>query len=167
MHAHQIVPPISSTKKKKPVTVDFYQTIEESLRLMGAHGVHHLVVLQGDKVYGVVSDRDIYQTWTRFGIEKASLMSVGHSCTPSPCLTPRSSLKEAVDLMVELQCSGICIADDEKPIGIMTTTDMVRILYRTLDDNYKTEPDVIRRGQVALSHPLMVNLMQIVSEAGI
>jgi CBS domain-containing protein len=166
MSTHRAFQPLN-LPKNKIITVDFYQTIEESLRLMKDHEVHHLVVFQNDQIFGVVSDRELYQTWAHFGIEKASLMSVGHSCTPSQALSPRSSLKDAVELMMDLKCSGLCVADKGRPLGVITTTDMVRFLYRSLENSLEDRPHMVDKSQVALSHPLMVNLMQLISEAGI
>jgi CBS domain-containing protein len=42
-----------------PVTVPPECTIEEAARLMGTHGVGSLVVVSGDEVVGIVTDRDI------------------------------------------------------------------------------------------------------------
>lgn len=167
MHPHPAYRPIS-LQKEKLITIDFYQTIEDGFKLMKEHSVHHLIVLQNSKVYGVVSDRELYETWGQFGVEKASLRSIGHSCAPAPTLSPQSLLKNAVEQMIEQRCSGVCIADhDGRPLGVITTTDMVQILYRSMDTPPNDEPDMLDKGQVALSHPLMVNLMQLLSEAGI
>jgi len=42
-----------------PVTVPPECTLEEAARLMGAHGVGSLIVMKGDEVVGIVTDRDI------------------------------------------------------------------------------------------------------------
>jgi CBS domain-containing protein len=42
-----------------PVTVPPECTLEEAARLMGEHGVGSLIVMSGDQVAGIVTDRDI------------------------------------------------------------------------------------------------------------
>jgi CBS domain-containing protein len=42
-----------------PVTVPPECTVEEAAQLMGTHGVGSLVVVSGDEVVGIVTDRDI------------------------------------------------------------------------------------------------------------
>jgi CBS domain-containing protein len=42
-----------------PVTIPPECTLEEAARLMGVHGVGSLIVMSGDQVIGIVTDRDI------------------------------------------------------------------------------------------------------------
>ncbi len=45
--------------RSAPVTVPPGCTLEEAGRLMGSHGVGSLLVLDGDRLAGIVTDRDI------------------------------------------------------------------------------------------------------------
>ena len=44
---------------KAPVTVSPRCTLEEAARLMGTHGVGSLLVVSGDQVLGILTDRDV------------------------------------------------------------------------------------------------------------
>ena len=50
---------VSECLHEAPVTVPPECTLEEAARLMGTHGVGSLVVVSGDEVVGIVTDRDI------------------------------------------------------------------------------------------------------------
>jgi CBS domain-containing protein len=50
---------VSECLHQAPVTVPPECTLEEAAQLMGTHGVGSLVVVSGDDVVGIVTDRDI------------------------------------------------------------------------------------------------------------
>ncbi len=50
---------VSECLHEAPVTVPPECTLEEAARLMGDHGVGSLIVMSGDQVVGIVTDRDI------------------------------------------------------------------------------------------------------------
>lgn len=50
---------VSECLRQAPVTVPPECTLEEAAQLMGTHGVGSLVVVRGDVVAGIVTDRDI------------------------------------------------------------------------------------------------------------
>ena len=65
-----------------PVTVPPGCTLEEAGRLLGSHRVGSLLVVDGDRLVGIVTDRDI--TVRGVGEGMASTADVGSVMTPDP-----------------------------------------------------------------------------------
>ena len=144
------------------------ETAEAALRHMRTHSINHLVVVDKGRVLGVVSDRDIFlraelngdALWLD-GLEVGDVMqAVEHG------LSSEATLREAVALMWENSCSALPIVAGAELIGIITETDVVRVLAKLSRREPKFQ-DPVDRLNVALSNVVVQSAMQLLGEAGI
>lgn len=155
-------------------TVDSHESLTFAIDAMRSRGIHHLVVLTGGEVVGMVSEQDLFTK----GIDAEAFL-LATSCTiadvmiPIPCgITPSTTLQDALEMMWKYQVTALPIQDpvehnasDIK--GIVTAGDLLHILAKASKEATPGSVDAATRGAVILSHPLMQNAMQLLNEAGI
>ena len=96
--------------------------------LMEKHGVRHLPVLDGGKLVGVISDRDIKSAVAGGGDPRKLIIE--NICAPLPYVATASTPLAAVAKEMAAQHIGstVIVDDDEKAVGIFTASDALRAL---------------------------------------
>jgi len=114
---------------------------EKAFQRMRTQRVRHLVVLEGRRVVGVLSERDVGGTRgraLRTGKTVGELMA-GQVATASPTTTVR----QAANLLRARTIGCLPIMEDGKLAGIVTLTDLLELLGRktqisaTVSSRYK------------------------------
>jgi len=101
--------------------------LEEARSLMRQNRIHHLLVFTGGEVVGVVSDRDLAQrTEVRDGV--AGVMSED-LVTAGPQMTVR----QAANLMRGRGIGCLAVVDGDRPVGILTTADLLELIGRGVE----------------------------------
>jgi predicted transcriptional regulator len=103
-----------------PASVSPSASVAELRELMQREEIRHLLVCDGTKLVGVVSDRDLRGAQAR---TVKQIMSV-HPVT-IPTISP---IVPAVTLMLERYISCLPVMDDDRVVGIFTTTDAAMAL---------------------------------------
>src|SRR5262245_11413671 len=94
--------------------------VNDLQELMEREGFHHLLVLQNDKLVGVISDRDIHGRRGR---------QAQHIMTANPLsVSPGTQLAQAISIMLHRRISCLPIVEQERVVGILTVTDMLMTL---------------------------------------
>jgi acetoin utilization protein AcuB len=110
---------------KKVATVPPTSTVDEAADLMRRKRIRHLVVSTGDRVDGVVSDRDVHFP-ALFGEPIADAMT-GHAVT----IGPNESVQKAAKRMRTRRVSCLPVVERGKLVGIVTVSDLLHVLERT------------------------------------
>jgi len=120
---------------RRLVAVDTAKPAEEVVELMESKMIRHLLVLGKDgRLAGIVSDRDFRY---RRGKNAADLM------TAEPlAVTDDAPIDRAITIMLNKRISCLPVVDDGKPIGILTTTDLVMSFQCTLHALMKVAEEV-------------------------
>jgi len=93
---------------------------------MNKYGVRHLPVLQAGKVIGMLTDRDIKRLSKFPGY---SDFSVEDAMTSDPyVVAPNTPFAEVAETMAERKYGSVIIAEGNKPLGIFTAVDGMRLL---------------------------------------
>jgi CBS domain-containing protein len=115
---------ISDLMTKNPVTLDARSTAADAARLMKSHDIGDVVVVDGETVCGIVTDRDIV---TRAVAENKNPLDVtlAEICsTDLTTLSPDDSVEDAVRLMTEHSLRRLPVVENGRPIGIVTLGDL-------------------------------------------
>jgi acetoin utilization protein AcuB len=108
-------------------------TVATARSLMRLSGIHHLLVVDDRRVVGVVSDRDLGgRVAARRGnggaTSIADIMSEHVVTAPAD-----ATVRQAANLMRGHGIGCLAIVADEKPIGIVTITDLLELIGRGVE----------------------------------
>jgi CBS domain-containing protein len=125
---------IGSVMTRLPLVVSIDDGIDAAERIMQEHGFRHLPVLDGDKLVGIVSQRDVallLNPALSFGDRKR--VRIRSVCTRDPYVVDEDEPLDRVVLeMAERHLGSAIVARDGQVIGIFTVTDACRVLSRLL-----------------------------------
>lgn len=126
---------VGSLMSGNPVVAPRHLDLFEAYHLCAQKNIRHLIVVdnEGD-LYGVASDTDFMKVLgldVFSGQEKVeNVMSVDASS-----LTKHATLNDAIVLMVKSSARAVVMTDAQKPIGIITERDLVRLGRDHVDSN--------------------------------
>ncbi len=111
-----------------PVVISSGRTIADARGVMRARGIRHLPVVDGGKLVGLVSQRDLYLLETLKGIDPAA-ERVGEAMTAEPyAVSPGTPIDEVAQVMAERKLGSAIVVDRGAVIGVFTTVDALRAL---------------------------------------
>lgn len=102
------------------------QTVFEALRLMADKGVGALLVLDGDALLGIITERDYARKVILLG--KSSKDTPVRQIMSSPVFTihPDQTVEEAQQMMVEKRVRHLPVMEDGQIIGVISIGDVLR-----------------------------------------
>jgi CBS domain-containing protein len=109
-----------------PTTVAASDDIVEAARLMAAHDVGSLPVVDGEALVGIVTDRDLVLQVLAKDLDphKTTVSSV---CSEDPvAVGPEHLLDEALELMSREQVRRLPVVEDGRLVGILAQADVSR-----------------------------------------
>ena len=107
-----------------PRAVSPSDTLQEAARQMREGDVGVLVVVDGGKVSGIVTDRDIVVRAVADGRDPSSA-TVGEVASDTVItVTPDQSASEAARVMREHDVRRLVVVQDSRPIGIVSIGDL-------------------------------------------
>ena len=110
-----------------PVTVPPGCTLEEAGRLLGSHRVGSLLVVEGDRLVGIVTDRDI--TVRGIGEGKPPTATVGTVMTADPVTIQGSAdVFEAFTVFKTARARRLPVLEDNDLGGIISVDDLLMSL---------------------------------------
>jgi acetoin utilization protein AcuB len=124
---------VQDVMQTKLFTVTPETTLPEALRLTGQRGVRHLPVLDGDRLVGILSDRDLRRTMASpaTSLEAHELncpldrLRVGEIMTRTLITIGRMfPIEAAACLMVQEKIGALPVTDDGRLVGLVTETDV-------------------------------------------
>jgi CBS domain-containing protein len=120
-----------------PITAAPTMPMFEARQLMQRHRIRHLLVVDGDELAGIVTDRDIRLNWpsqaTSLSVWELNYLlarvTVGEIMNRAVIrVGPQRDARDAARLMLEHRIGALPITEDGKIIGIVTETDLLRAL---------------------------------------
>jgi acetoin utilization protein AcuB len=111
-----------------PICIGQGETVRAAHKLMRAHGVRHLPVLEGARLVGVVSQRDLYLLET-LGRVDADREPVSQAMSDPPFTVEADTpLAQVVSAMRVQKLGSAVVLDGGRLAGIFTTNDALRAL---------------------------------------
>lgn len=115
------------------VTVSPGTSLDEARTMLNAHGIHHLIVIEGREVVGVVSYRDLIGRDDGLAVREVMSRDV---VTVVPTDTARSV---AARLLGRTHGCAAVIERDELA-GVLTTTDLLRAISSHATETEPAQP---------------------------
>jgi CBS domain-containing protein len=101
-------------------------TVFDALKLMSDKDVGSLLVMQGEKLVGIFSERDyarkvILQGKSSFDTKIREIMT-----ERVICVSPKETVEQCMALMTEKRCRHLPVVEDGKVVGVLSIGDMVK-----------------------------------------
>ncbi len=122
------------------ITIDASSPISSAHQMMKNNNVRRLPVLNNDKLVGIVTIGDVREAspsdattlsiwelnylWAQLTVEKVMTSSPLTVSSDTPIL-------EAAETMLEKKVSGLPVVDEDKLVGILTESDIFRMLVKS------------------------------------
>jgi acetoin utilization protein AcuB len=107
------------------VTIEPGDSVRDARATMRRHRIRHLVVVDGGRVVGIVSERDFGRAGRQDNATVQDVMS-----TDVVSATPATTLRQAANLMRGHTIGCLLVVDEDKLLGLVTTTDLLDQLGR-------------------------------------
>jgi acetoin utilization protein AcuB len=127
------IPTLASVMTPFPYSIGSDADIAEARAMMAEHEIHHLPVMHAGKLVGLLWDRDIRVARAletdlpREGVE------VGTVCNREPYVVDIGErLDRVADEIAHRRVAAAIVMRGDKLAGILTTTDICRLLAETL-----------------------------------
>jgi CBS domain-containing protein len=130
-----VVAQLLKHKRDTIFSVDPEAPVLEAIRLMAEHGVGALLVMQGEQLVGVVSERDYARKVILKG--RSSSEASVRQIMSSPVLTvrPDQSVRECMQIMNDKRVRHLPVVEGERVVGVLSIGDLVRAV---LEEQQKT-----------------------------
>ena len=123
---------VRDTMSTKVVTVVDTTSLNEVVELLDLKGYGGLPVVDAEQnLVGLVSRTDI----TTYLLQEKADRTVSISVLMTPFLfsiKPEDSLKSAIEVMLKAEIHRIVVTEEGKPVGIITSMDLVREYVKSL-----------------------------------
>jgi acetoin utilization protein AcuB len=115
-----------------PHTIGREQRLAAAHQIMRKHGIRHLPVLEGGKLVGILSQRDLYFIETLRDVEP-ELVPVSEAMSAEVyAIDPRSDVADVVREMIAHKYGAAVVVDQGQVVGVFTTVDALRALSELL-----------------------------------
>ena len=117
---------IIERKGSQVVAVSRQAPVLEAIRVMAEHHIGAVLVMEGDQLLGIASERDyarkvILQGRSSHDTPVAVIMS-----SPVVCVGPHDSIAECMSIMTEKHIRHLPVVEGERVIGVISIGDLVK-----------------------------------------
>jgi acetoin utilization protein AcuB len=116
---------IADLMTRQAWTVQLDDSVAVARRMIAEREIHHLPVLDGGVVVGMVTERDLALAGDRLGTVADVIAPVHRVATDAP-------LDDVLDAMTAQRWDAVVVTDNGSVEGIFTASDAVRVLRDVL-----------------------------------
>lgn len=128
--------PVSKIMSSNVMTVNTTNKLEDAHNIMTEHNVHHVPVVSGKTVIGILSKSDIDRISFLVGIEKEkAITTVFDILTIEQVMTKEvksveknSTIKESLEIFADAKFHALPVVDGGDLVGIVTSTDVFKYM---------------------------------------
>jgi len=113
-------------KGRNVISVHPGDSVMQALSLMTQMNVGALVVMDGDKLAGIFSERDFARKQILYGNASANTIVSQLMTAQVVTAKPGNTLDECMAIMTERRFRHMPVVDGEKVIGVISATDLIR-----------------------------------------
>lgn len=120
-----------------PHTIGHDQPLSTAHRLMRQYDIRHLPVLQGGKLVGMLSQRDLHFIETLANVDQETVAVSEAMTVDTYAVGPRTSLRRVAADMADHRYGSAVVIENERVVGILTTVDGLRALSLILSEQQR------------------------------
>ncbi|MGC8895691.1 MAG: cyclic nucleotide-binding/CBS domain-containing protein [Candidatus Bathyarchaeia archaeon] len=111
------------SKEVKVVRPD--TTVKEVVATMNKFNIGSIIVVQGERPVGIITERDILRRLVEPCLAPETLTARHIMTSPVTTISETATIEEAAKLMAKKRVKKLPVMSDEKIVGIVTFTDIV------------------------------------------
>ncbi|MCE7901753.1 MAG: CBS domain-containing protein [Gammaproteobacteria bacterium PRO9] len=103
-------------------------TVFDALRLMAEHDIGSLVVIEGDRLSGVFSERDYARQVVLLGKSSKETPVRDIMTHKVTCVSLDQTVEDCMTLMTERRVRHLPVLDHKKVVGVISIGDVVKVM---------------------------------------
>ncbi|MGC8936312.1 MAG: cyclic nucleotide-binding/CBS domain-containing protein [Candidatus Methanomethylicaceae archaeon] len=111
---------------KNVVKSDKESSVYDLAKLMDKNGIGCIVIAENDKPIGIVTERDIITKCLAKELNPRDTKAKDIMSSPVISVDPEAEMLEAAKVMVSRMIRRLPVVENNKLVGIITTSDMIR-----------------------------------------
>ncbi|WP_411030310.1 CBS domain-containing protein [Spongiimicrobium sp. 3-5] len=130
--------PVASIMSTNLVSLNAADGLDRAEKLFKEHKIRHIPVTDGDKIIGMLSLTDLLRISFADGAyeDEQTVETVVYNMFTIPQVmakslervSPETTIKEVAEILAKREYHALPVVEDEKLVGIVTTTDLIRYL---------------------------------------
>ena len=133
---------VSDIMKKNVISIDEAKTIKDAANMMNEARIGSIIITKDDTPVGILTERDFV---TKIAAKEIPLSTPLSKVMTKPLLVigPNQTVWEAAEIMKNMEIHRVAVQEGNKIIGMVTTTDLVKIISIGSDSNLHRVADLI------------------------
>lgn len=119
---------ILERKGSRIVSLAKEQPVLEAVRLMAEHHTGAVLVMHGENLVGIASERDYARKVVLQGRSSSDTPVSAIMSAPVVCVTPADSVSDCMSIMTERHIRHLPVLDGRSVIGVISIGDLVKEL---------------------------------------
>ena len=133
---------VSDIMKKRVISIDEVKTIKDAANMMNEARIGSIIITKDNTPVGILTERDFV---TKIAAKEIPLSTPLSKVMTHPLLVigPNQTVWEAAEIMENMEIHRVAVQEGNKIIGMITTTDLVKIISIGSDSNLHRIADLI------------------------
>ena len=134
--------PVSAIMTKEVITLDSKDDLRTAEKLFKSEKIRHIPVVSGSEIKGMLSYTDLLRISFADGIDEDetdvettvyNMFSIEQVMAKNLVkVSPSATIKEVAEILAKKEFHAIPVVDNNKLVGIVTTTDLIKFLLSLL-----------------------------------
>ena len=133
-------------KGQQVFSIQASQTVYEAVAEMDAKNVGALIVKDGDKVAGIISERDYVRKVVLKGRSSKDIPVEMIMTRDLVSVTPQHTIHQAMALMTENRCRHLPVFEHEQLVGMLSIGDLVKAIIAEQERQIQILEDYVSSG---------------------
>ena len=108
------------------IKIDPNQTVFEALSMLSKYDIGALVVMNGENLSGIFSERDYARKVILSGKSSKETLVKEIMTEKVKCISPQNNIEDCMKIMTESRFRHLPVLKDDKVLGIISIGDIVR-----------------------------------------